>query len=203
VSVTASSAQKTLTIVCRTSTRQCGIVCHRLMELSEVARYVSSSALVVSCILHLGVVQSAGGLFNACNVFGFFGLSAAKAKSITGEIMEQGQEQKDMIALAYTSMRGECAQFIGMGSASLYSLMFLHPGTSQVAVVHFAQTCWAGIALVVNSQCAGLLAPFLPPAPEYDPVSRTKLRPFVIMVGVQGILYASAFFLSKKQQKSL
>ena len=114
-------------------------------------------------------------------MFGFFGVSASKAKSITAEIMEKGQEQKDMIALAYTSMRGECAQFIGMGSASLYSLMFLHPGTSQVAVVHFAQTCWAGVALVVNSQCAGL-NPFLPAAPEYDSESRKKLKPFVIMV---------------------
>ena len=113
---------------------------------------------------------------NACNVFGFFGVSInAKAKSITAEITEKGQEQKDMIALAYTRMRGECAQFmIGMGSASPYSVMFLHPGTSQVAVVHVAQTCCAGTALAVNSQCAGL-NPYLPVAPEYDFESRKKL----------------------------
>lgn len=162
----------------------------------KVARVVSTSALVVSTVLHLGVVQSAGGLFDATNVFGFFGVTAERARSLTRGFMSGGAEQKDMIALAYTSMRGECAQFIGMGCSSLYSLLFLHPGTAQVAVVHFAHTCWAAIALAVNSHCAGLLT-FCPAAPEYDPQSRAKLKPFVLMVGAQGILYSSAFILSK------
>jgi hypothetical protein len=166
------------------------------MELSRISRIVSTSALVASTALHLGVVQSAGGLLDACNVFSFFGLSPEKARANTKKIMDAGEEQKDMIALAHTSMRGECAQFIGMGAGSLYALLFLHPGAAQVAVVHFAQSVWASIALLVNSNVAAFL-PFYPPAPEYDPVSRAKLKPFVVMCGVQGVLYWSAFFLSK------
>ena len=162
----------------------------------ELAKIVSTSALVASTVLHLGVVQVAGGLFDACNVFSFFGLSAAKARSHTAKIMEAGPEQKDMVALAYTSMRGECAQFIGMGAGSLYALLFLHPGTAQVAVVHFATGCWSTIAMLVNSHVVGLL-PFVPPSPEYDRASRVKLKPFVAMVGVQVLLYWSAFALSR------
>ena len=50
---------------------------------------------------------------------------------------------------------------------------------------------------VVNSQNAGLL-PFLPAAAdEYDPVSGAKLKPFLLLVGCQAVLYVAAFLLSR------
>ena len=50
---------------------------------------------------------------------------------------------------------------------------------------------------VVNSQNAGLL-PFLPAAAdEYDPVSGAKLKPFLLLVGGQAVLYVAAFLLSR------
>jgi len=66
-----------------------------------------------------------------------------------------------------------------------------------VAVIHFMHSVWACIVQVVNSQNAGLL-PFLPAAAdEYDPVSGAKLKPFLLLVGCQAVLYVAAFLLSR------
>ena len=162
----------------------------------KLARTVSTAALCVSAVVHLGLVQSAGGLLDSCFAFDFFDVSLDKCRAIGAYVMQAGQAEKDWLTLAYTSMRGECCQFIGMGSGALYALLFLAKGTKEVAVVHFMHATWACIVQVVNSQNAGVL-PFLPSGPEYDPVSQAKLKPFLVLVGAQAILYVSAFLLSR------
>lgn len=166
-----------------------------------LARPVSTLALIVSTVVHLGLVQSAGGLLDSCNAFGFFDISVEQCQSIGAFVRSAGQPEKDWLTLAFTSMRGECCQFLGMGAGSLYSLLFLAKGTKEVAVVHLMHATWACIVQVVNSQNAGVL-PFLPAAPEYDPVSQAKLKPFLVLVGVQAILYVSAFLLSRGNEKT-
>mmetsp|Transcript_284 Transcript_284/g.825 ORF Transcript_284/g.825 Transcript_284/m.825 type:complete len:177 (-) Transcript_284:67-597(-) len=164
----------------------------------SLARSISTLAFVVSAVVHLGLVQSAGGLLDSCNAFGFVGVSAEECHAITTSVQRTGgQAEKDMLALAFAAMRGECCQFIGMGAGSVYALLFLSKGTDEVAVIHFMHSVWACIVQVVNSQNAGLL-PFLPAAAdEYDPVSGAKLKPFLLLVGGQAVLYVAAFLLSR------
>ena len=169
--------------------------------MSKLARAVSALAFVVSAVVHLGLVQSAGGLVDSCYAFSFFGISADECRAIGASVRGAGQAEKDWLTLAFTSMRGECCQFIGMGVGSLYALFFLAKGTKEVAVVHLMHATWACVVQVVNSQNAGVL-PFLPAAPEYDPISQAKLKPFLVLVGVQAVLYSSAFLLSRSNEKS-
>ena len=160
------------------------------------ARVLSTVAFVVSAVVHLGLVQSAGSIIDTCLAFGLFDVSLEKCQAISARWMRTGQDEKDMLMLAYTAMRGECCQYIGMGTGSLYALFFLKKGTKQVAVVHLMHAIWACTVQVANSQNAGVLAPYLPAAAEYDPVSQKKLYPFLVLVGAQAVLYVAAFVVS-------
>lgn len=98
----------------------------------SLARSISTLAFVVSAVVHLGLVQSAGGLLDSCNAFGFVGVSAEECHAITTSVQRTGgQAEKDMLALAFAAMRGECCQFIGMGAGSVYALLFLSKGTDE------------------------------------------------------------------------
>lgn len=99
--------------------------------MSKLARAVSALAFVVSAVVHLGLVQSAGGLVDSCYAFSFFGISADECRAIGASVRGAGQAEKDWLTLAFTSMRGECCQFLGMGVGSVYALLFLRKGTDE------------------------------------------------------------------------
>ena len=62
----------------------------------------------------------------------FVGVSAEECHAITTSVQRTGgQAEKDMFALAFAAMRGECCQFIGMGAGSVYALLFLSKGTDE------------------------------------------------------------------------
>mmetsp|Transcript_19790 Transcript_19790/g.63517 ORF Transcript_19790/g.63517 Transcript_19790/m.63517 type:complete len:98 (-) Transcript_19790:301-594(-) len=95
--------------------------------MSKLARAVSALAFVVSAVVHLGLVQSAGGLVDSCYAFSFFGISADECRAIGASVRGAGQAEKDWLTLAFTSMRGECCQFLGMGVGSVYAPLCPRP----------------------------------------------------------------------------
>ena len=55
---------------------------------------------------------------------------------------------------------------------------------------------WACTVCVANAQNAGLLALARPAEANIDRASQEKLKPFVVLTGVQGLLAISSFLLS-------
>ena len=80
-----------------------------------------------------------------------------------------------------------------MGLGSVYAFaMGLKRGTKDVAVIHFMHMVWAICVCACHSQNAGLLGM----TPEKNVLSSEKLVPFVVLTGIQAVLYTVAFVLS-------
>jgi len=80
-----------------------------------------------------------------------------------------------------------------MGLGSIYAfIMGLERGTKDVAVIHFMHMIWAIAVCACHSQNAGLFGM----TPERNVTGADKLVPFVVLTGVQAVLYTAAFILS-------
>jgi len=84
------------------------LVDYRPASFTSYAYVVSTVSLVISTIAMLGLTQSAGGLINACNAFGFVGISKQKAQGICAHT-KNADGGEDFLALALSSMRGSAA----------------------------------------------------------------------------------------------
>ena len=160
------------------------------------ATIVSTLALVVSCVAFLGLMQSEGGLVDSCHSFSFFDVSTERCRAIGKIIADAGQDERGWLALAISKARAENCFALGMGIGALFALFFLQKGTEQVRVVHLMHAAWAGSVALVNAQNAGLLTPTAPAEVNVDAASQEKLRPFVVITGVQFVLDITAFLLS-------
>ena len=164
-----------------------------------LATNVSTAALVVNILFMLVLVQSAGGLFAGCNAFGFFDIGKAQCEGMFATFLGRKPDEatKDFATLALVFPRVEACLFLGMGLGSVYAFAFLARGTKEVAVVHFMHGCWACAVCMCHMQNAGLLKG-LGIEPEANVLSSDKLMPFVVLTGVQDVLYWVAFYLSIK-----
>ena len=165
-----------------------------------LASYVSTAALVVNILFMLVLVQSAGGLFAGCGAFGFFDISKDKCESLFATFLGRKPDEamKDFATLALVFPRVEASLFLGMGLGSVYAFAFgLARGTKDVAVIHFMHGCWACAVCACHMQNAGLLKG-LGIEPEANVLSSEKVMPFVVLTGVQDVLYWAAFYLSIK-----
>merc|ERR1712216_710762 len=98
-----------------------------------------------------------------------------------------------MGTLSLVFPRVEACLFLGMGLGSVYAfLMGLARGTKDVAVIHFMHAIWAICVCTCHAQNAGLFGL----TPEKNVMSSEKLVPFVVLTGVQAVLYSAAFVLS-------
>ena len=141
------------------------------------------------------LVQSAGGLFAGCKTFGFFDISEEQCQSIFSTFLgsRATAAQKDLVSLALVFPRVEACLFLGMGLGSVYAFILrLERGTKDVAAIHFMHMVWAVCVCACHSQNAGLFGM----TPEKNVSSSEKLVPFVVLTGVQAVLYTAAFVLS-------
>ena len=154
---------------------------------------VSTGALVFNIMFMIVLVQSAGGLFAACNAMGFFEVSVAECEAMGSTFLKRaGDMEKDLWTAALVFPRVEACLFLGMGLGSVYAFFLLARGTKEVAVIHFMHAVWAVTVCLCHAQNAGLFGM----TPEPNVLSGAKLAPFVVMTGVQAVLYWSAFFLT-------
>lgn len=165
--------------------------------LPRVAKIFSTAALTVSSGAFLGLQQSEGGIFDSCYGYTFFDVNFEQCQAIAANIFKDGQAQRGWLAMAISKARGENCLAFGMGVGALYSLLFLTKGTKEVAVVHLMHAAWAVSVTVANAQNAGLL-PDVSAEFGVDAASSKKLRPFVLVTGVQAFLAVTAFLLSVK-----
>ena len=159
------------------------------------ASIVSTAALVVNILFMIVLVQSAGGLFAGCKTFGFFDISEAQCQALFASFLgsKPSAGQKDLASLALVFPRVEACLFLGMGLGSVYAFILrLERGTKDVAAIHFMHMVWAVCVCACHSQNAGLFGM----TPEKNVSSSEKLVPFVVLTGVQAVLYTAAFVLS-------
>lgn len=154
---------------------------------------VSNGALILNIMFMIVLVQSAGGLFAACNAMGFFGVSVAECEAMGSTFLKQGgDKEKDLWTAALVFPRVEACLFLGMGLGSVYAFFFLARGTKEVAVIHFMHAVWAVTVSLCHAQNAG----FFGMTPEANVLSGAKLGGFVTLTGVQALVYSCAFFLT-------
>ena len=160
-----------------------------------VASAISTAAFVVNILFMIALVQSGGGLFAGCKTFGFFDISEDQCQSILSTFLgsKPSAAAKDLVSLALVFPRVEACLFLGMGLGSIYAfIMGLERGTKDVAVIHFMHMIWAIAVCACHSQNAGLFGM----TPERNVTGADKLVPFVVLTGVQAVLYTAAFILS-------
>ena len=165
-----------------------------------LATYVSTAALVVNILFMLVLVQSAGGLFAGCGAFGFFDISKDKCESLFATFLGRKPDEamKDFATLALVFPRVEASLFLGMGLGSVYALRSASLAAPRMwRSFTLCRGCWACAVCACHMQNAGLLKG-LGIEPEANVLSSEKIMPFVVLTGVQDVLYWAAFYLSIK-----
>jgi len=168
-----------------------------MSNMDRIAWAVSTMTLVISSVAFLGLMQSEGGLLDSCRSFSFFDVSTQMCREIGAGLASTGSAERGWLALAISKARAENCFALGMGVGALYSLLFLSKGTNDVAVVHLMHAVWASSVCTANAQNAGLLELMgIPAEANIDPISQARLKPFVIITGVQAALGIISFLLS-------
>ena len=159
--------------------------------LKTFSKYLSTCAFVVNAMFSIGLINvMQGGVFEACNTYGLFDISLEDCRATAASIARRGELERQLISAAHVPPRVEACLFLGMGAGSLYALMFLMKGTMEVAPIHLMHAVWAVSVFVCHAQNAGALLPYFEPEPNFTESERVK--PFMMMTGVQAILCAPA-----------